>query len=166
MTDLPDNELPEPTTRHCDADGRLVSLSFDSQPPPARGGAIWLIAVDGSRYCQQAVAEAIRLAVDYHDCRLQLVHVERWLSREAADNELAQRGWAASRGARQALEAAGHGWRLHVVMGEVAESIIRVATEQGCCGIVMGSRGLGAAANILVGSVAEKVIHLSPLPVL
>jgi len=30
----------------------------------------------------------------------------------------------------------------------------------------IGNRGLGATTNILIGSVAEKVIHLSPLPVL
>ena len=32
--------------------------------------------------------------------------------------------------------------------------------------IVIGSRGLGAAKNLLIGSVAYKVIHLSPISVL
>ncbi len=166
MTPIPDSTLPEPSSRSHDADGRLIGLCFDSQPPPAPGGDIWLIAVDGSRPCRQAVAEAIRLAGESRDARLQLVHVQHWMSREAAYSQLAQRGWAASQEAREALTAAGLPWRLHVAMGEYAESIIRVATEQGCRGIVVGSRGLGSAANILIGSVAEKVIHLSPLPVL
>lgn len=166
MTATVDSDFPEPSCRQRDADGRLVGLSFDSQPPAAAGGNIWLIAVDGSRYSQQAVAAAIRLADESRDCRLQLVHVQHWMSREGAENELARRGWAASQAARQAIAAAGHAWRLHVAMGDYAESIIRIAGEQGCRGIVIGSRGLGAASNILIGSVAEKVIHLSPLPVL
>lgn len=166
MTATPDVDLPSPSSLSRDNDGRLVALSFDSPTPPAPGANTWLIAVDGSRHSQQAVAEAIRLAEQMHDCRLQLVHVQHWMSREAAERELAQRGWAASREARSTLDAHGLAWRLHVVMGDCAESIIRIAREQGCRGIVIGSRGLGAAVNILIGSVAEKVIHLSSLPVL
>ncbi|MDR0776475.1 MAG: universal stress protein [Azonexus sp.] len=166
MTSTPDTALPEPGSRSHDADGRLVGLHFDSQPPLAPGGHIWLIAIDGSQPCRLAVAEAIRLAGESRDCRLHLIHVQPWLSREAADRELVQRGWAASQAAREALAAAGLPWRLHVAMGEAAESIVRVAGEQACRGIVVGSRGLGTAANLLIGSVATKVIHLSPLPVL
>lgn len=159
------DDLPQAGTESRDADGRLIGISFDSQPPMAAGDNAWLIAVDGSHHSQRAVAEAIRLAGELRDGRLQLVHVQHWMSREAAERELAQRGWAATREARNALAAQGLPWRLHVVMGECAEAILRVAREQRCRGIVIGSRGLGAAVNILIGSVAEKVIHLSPLPV-
>lgn len=160
------DNLPTPTAQLRDADGRLVGLTYDSRPPAAAGGSTWLIAIDGSFCSQQAVSEAIRLAADCPDYRLQLIHVQHWLSREAAENELAERGWSASQAARQAIEAAGHAWRLHVVMGDYAETIIRVAGEQRSRGIIIGNRGLSVTANILIGSVAEKVIHLSPLPVL
>ena len=166
MTILPDDNLPQPSSQSRDADGRLVSVSFDSAPPMTSGDNAWLIAVDGSRHSQQAVVEAIRLAGEMSAGRLQLVHVQHWMSREAAESELAQRGWAATRAARSALAAHGLPWRLHIVMGECAESILRVASEQGCRGIVIGSRGLGAAVSILIGSVAEKLIQFSPLPVL
>lgn len=166
MTILPDDKQPQPSAQRRDADGRLVALSFDSAPPMTASDNAWLIAVDGSPHSQQAVVEAIRLAGDMRAGRLQLVHVQHWMSREAAESELPQRGWAATREARRALAAHGQPWRLHVVMGECAESILRVASEQGCRGIVIGSRGLGAAVSILIGSVAEKVIQLSPLPVL
>lgn len=49
--------------------------------------------------------------------------------------------------------------------GEVASTIVAVARETGCGEIVMGSRGLGAMAGLVLGSVATKVIHLSPVPV-
>lgn len=49
--------------------------------------------------------------------------------------------------------------------GEVASTIVAVARETGCGEIVMGSRGLGRVAGLVLGSVATKVIHLSPVPV-
>jgi nucleotide-binding universal stress UspA family protein len=43
--------------------------------------------------------------------------------------------------------------------------ISRFAQEQGCDEIVIGSRGLGNIGNMLVGSVASKIIHLATMPV-
>jgi nucleotide-binding universal stress UspA family protein len=40
------------------------------------------------------------------------------------------------------------------------------ARDEGCALIVMGTRGLGSIANMLLGSVATKVIHLAEVPVL
>jgi nucleotide-binding universal stress UspA family protein len=34
-----------------------------------------------------------------------------------------------------------------------------------CDGIVMGTRGMSAVGNLVMGSVATKVIHLTKLPV-
>ena len=47
-----------------------------------------------------------------------------------------------------------------------APSIARLATTHHCEMIVMGTRGMGAVASLILGSVATKVLHLSPLPVL
>jgi len=49
--------------------------------------------------------------------------------------------------------------------GEVASTIVAVARETGCGEIVMGVRGLGRVAGLLLGSVATKVVQLSPVPV-
>jgi nucleotide-binding universal stress UspA family protein len=49
--------------------------------------------------------------------------------------------------------------------GEVAPSLVKKATERGCDGIVMGTQGTGRFLEMMLGSVATKVIHLTKLPV-
>ncbi len=165
MNNLSSN-LPKLSNEKRDVDGRLVGVVIDSSPAPGVLADSWLVAVDGSPHSLRAVREAARLAVDLKSGVLHLVHVQGWLAKEAAETEMASRCWAASEPARCELDARGQAWRLHGLMGEVAERIVSLAQDLGCRGIVIGSRGLGAAENLLVGSVAYKLIHLSTLPVL
>lgn len=51
------------------------------------------------------------------------------------------------------------------VVGEPAETIAAYAEQRDCAGIVMGTRGLGSAAGLLLGSVAHKVLQLSKVPI-
>ncbi|MBX3684934.1 MAG: universal stress protein [Rhodocyclaceae bacterium] len=164
----PNNLAPAPCRLDRDEDGRLVAVEFDGGCPALEAGAAdaWLVAMDGSENSLRAVSEAARMAARITGCCLHLINVQPWCSKEAAENELAQRGWTASGEARARLEAEGLGWRLHVVMGDPAEQIARLAGQPGFHGIVIGSRGLGVAHNLLLGSVASRVLHLSTLPVL
>ncbi|MES2878938.1 MAG: universal stress protein [Pseudomonadota bacterium] len=50
--------------------------------------------------------------------------------------------------------------------GAVASEIMRIAKEQQVDMIAMGTRGMGAIGSMLLGSVAQKVIHQSDVPVL
>ena len=43
--------------------------------------------------------------------------------------------------------------------------IVKRPEELNCDGIVMGTRGMGAIGNLVMGSVATKVVHLTKLPV-
>ena len=158
--------LPTPSRSDRDSDGRLVGVTFEGGAQATPGGSLWLVAVDGSDHALRAVAEAARLAGQIKGCTLNLVNVQHWLSREAAETELASRGWKATEKARALLAATSTPWQLHVVMGEAADAIVALSTRLGCQTIVVGSRGLGATENLLVGSVAYKVIHLSPVSVL
>jgi len=54
----------------------------------------------------------------------------------------------------------------HVLTGEVAATLVRLAGEEHCDLIVMASHGLGGAGWHVFGSVAQKVLHSSRCPVL
>ena len=43
--------------------------------------------------------------------------------------------------------------------------ITRKAEELNCDAIIMGTRGMGALGNLVMGSIATKVVHLTRLPV-
>jgi nucleotide-binding universal stress UspA family protein len=52
-----------------------------------------------------------------------------------------------------------------VKLGDAAPEIARAAARTNCESIVMGSRGMGAVKNLVLGSTATKVIHLATVPV-
>ena len=55
---------------------------------------------------------------------------------------------------------------LLVELGDVAEEIVSVATEQRCDLIVMASQGKGWLARMISGSMSEEVARKAPCPVL
>ena len=54
----------------------------------------------------------------------------------------------------------------HVEIGDPGETIASYASAHGCDEIVMGTGGIGTIGNLLVGSVATKVIQLANMPVM
>ena len=76
---------------------------------------------------------------------------------------------AAVTAAVDALTAAGvraHGEVRDTIFGHAAREIIQDAKEHEADIIVMGSRGRGDLAGLVLGSTAHKVIHLADRPVL
>ena len=55
--------------------------------------------------------------------------------------------------------------RTYTSIGEPAVEIVAFAKKHRCGSIVMGSRGHGRIAGLVLGSVAAKVIHLASCPV-
>lgn len=51
-------------------------------------------------------------------------------------------------------------------VGLPGPEIVRVAAEQGVDQIVMGTHGRGAMGSLFIGSISQRVVHLSKLPVL
>ncbi len=68
--------------------------------------------------------------------------------------------------AKTRLEAAGVRFDAHALVGNPAEVIASFARDYHCNLIAMGTRGMGTIKNLLLGSVASKVIHLTELPLL
>ena len=52
------------------------------------------------------------------------------------------------------------------IEGSPADAIIDVATTRHCDLIVMGSRGMGKLAGLLLGSTSQNVVNHAPCPVL
>jgi nucleotide-binding universal stress UspA family protein len=84
---------------------------------------------------------------------------------EGVEENLEALGRAATSEARARLGAAGVPYVLGVAAGPPAVAIARIAKELACEEIVMGTRGLRAIEGILLGSVTQRVLHLSEVPV-
>lgn len=134
-----------------------------------------LVAVDGSPISERIVNHVIGFA--QRDCPAIEIHllnvqgpieaweVKRFIPPEELEALLGKRGGDALVAPRTLLDQAGIAYTPHVKIGHVAETIAQTALELGCNHIVMGTRGMGAAGSLFLGSVATKVIHLSDVPV-
>lgn len=133
-----------------------------------------LIPVDGSARSLTAVRfAASTLARANPDLEIHLLNVQPPLPSAAAtfvDSAIVrdfhlEEGAKALAAARKLLDDSGLRYVSNTVVGEPAETIAVYAEQRDCAGIVMGTRGLGHAAGLLLGSVAHKVLQLSKVPV-
>lgn len=133
-----------------------------------------LVPVDGSSNADRAVQHVISLARANPAREIVLLNVQApvdawearsFLKTSEIDALEESRGGDALASARALLDAAQVRYTPLVLLGPVPETIAKAALEQGCDGIVMGTRGLGAVAGMLLGSVTSKVIHLADVPV-
>jgi nucleotide-binding universal stress UspA family protein len=133
-----------------------------------------LLAVDGSRHATRAVDYVCGLRQTKVPVEVRLLNVQRSIAsaqisrhipRQAIESYLRDEGEAVIRPAAQALERAGIAFVPQVLIGHVAEGIVREALEAGCTRIVMGTRGMGTLAGMALGSTAMNVLHQSEIPV-
>jgi nucleotide-binding universal stress UspA family protein len=134
-----------------------------------------LIPVDGSSGARNALVYAIGLAKEHGDIELHIVtvHPEPAIYGElqvyAQQEAVVELQRIDSFDFLQpAIDAAK--WALvpctsEVLVGNTALMIARRAKELNCTAIVMGTRGMGAVGNLVLGSVATRVVHLTSLPV-
>jgi nucleotide-binding universal stress UspA family protein len=65
----------------------------------------------------------------------------------------------------KALDQAGLKHTQHSEIGLVAPTIIEYAQQHHCDMIIMGTRGMGAFGNLVLGSTANQVVHQAKIPV-
>jgi nucleotide-binding universal stress UspA family protein len=128
-----------------------------------------LVAVDESEVAEKVLAAAQELAT-LSGAEVWILNVvEREVSKFGVSSpETAADARAVVDKAVQKLASAGlavHGEVGHTLYGYAAREIISLARERDAGVIVMGSRGRGDLAGLLVGSTAHKVIHLADRPV-
>jgi len=135
-----------------------------------------LIPVDGSNASLRALKAAVALAKLSPNSSLHLVHVHEepliygeiavYVPREKM--ETLQR--AHSDGILDIAEAelrdSGVRHTREVLSGPIAQTIAAHAERLGCDAIVMGRHGKTALGDLLMGSVAMKVLHATKLPVM
>ena len=132
-----------------------------------------LAAVDGSGPADRAVEHLVSLAKNGTPVEVLLLNVQpeiiAWQTHGLAQEpmiahrqELGQRVAGAS---ESLLRAAGIRCQLRIDIGDPAETVAQVAADEGSDLIVMGTRGAGAIENLVIGSVAYKVVHLAKTPV-
>lgn len=133
-----------------------------------------LVGIDGSEPSLKAAREAARIAHGLHS-RLELVSVCRpVLIASPASPELVERILTEEKRACHEMlvrahrqpELTGLEIRERVVEGEPGEVLATLAEQPQVSMVVVGSRGRNAAARILLGSTSDRVVHLSPKPVL
>ncbi len=133
-----------------------------------------LLPVDGSDNSARAVEYVITLVAAFGETEIHLINVQ-----DALSSLQSQECWTAEQcallqrqasemaltAARTRLDAADIPYTVEMAAGPVAQTIVDSAREWQCDMIVMGTRGMGALGNLLLGSVAAQVVHLAHVPV-
>lgn len=135
-----------------------------------------LLAVDGSPHAQRALGAVVRMAGQGVPLTLDLVNVREPFiyygelpPYNLDEIEQSQQKAQAALLESTRAEALRQGLALgstHAVLGSPGPEIVRMASELGVDQIVMGTHGRGAMGSLFMGSVAQRVVHLSSLPVL
>ena len=132
-----------------------------------------LVAVDGSKPSLKAVQILIDHA-DWYSSRpeVELIAVHLPVPRVGRTNKAQleryynEEGEGMLAAAKKKLDAAGIRYNAQVLVGPVAETIVRHARARRCDLIYIGTRGMSAIGKALVGSTATKVLHIADTPVL
>ncbi|RYF72468.1 MAG: universal stress protein [Comamonadaceae bacterium] len=135
-----------------------------------------LVAVDGSRNALRAVKYAVRLAhllrtasnkitlISVHD-DIGLRHARAFVGNAEVADYLRELSEKELKAARKLLKDDGIGYDMEIRTGQVAQEIIECANKGKFDMIVLGSKGRSAVADLLIGSVAQRVLASAKQPV-
>ena len=136
-----------------------------------------LVATDGSKAAMHAVKYTIKLLkrfsspsnsvtlVSVHD-DVGLRHAKRFVGGEVVADYLRELSEKELKPARKLLDAAGIGHDMVIKTGHISREIVDFARSSKFDLIVLGAKGRSAIADILLGSVAQRVLATATCPVL
>ena len=132
-----------------------------------------LVPVDGSENCNRVVRHVIKLAGELKEpLEIHLLNVQHPLPGtikgvgEQAKQFHQEEGLAALANARKILDDVKFKYTHHISVGEVGPAVAQLVEDLKCDQVVMGTRGMNSIANMMLGSMATKVLHLVNVPVL
>ena len=135
-----------------------------------------LIPVDGSANANRAVEYAIASVAWLKEApqiyllnvqwKLASGNVKLFIAQDTINDYYREQGNEALSDARAKLDVAGLAYGYHISVGTPAEAIVQYAREQSVDQIVMSAHGQNTLSDLLLGSVASKVVHLATTPLL
>jgi nucleotide-binding universal stress UspA family protein len=136
-----------------------------------------LLAVDGSENAVRATRKLVESAAWYKEpigIELVTVHpplphvggfAKAVVSQDMVERYYSEEGGKALAPSRKVLDEAALRYAPHILIGDVATTIVEHARKSGADLIYLGTRGMSAVSQLVLGSVATKVLHLAPIPV-
>jgi nucleotide-binding universal stress UspA family protein len=135
-----------------------------------------LVATDGSKTSLNAVKYAAKLSanlrsndtitlVSVHD-DVALRHASQFIGRAEVEDYLRELSEKELKGARKLLDTANIKHNQAILIGHISEEIVKFAASGKFDLIVMGSKGRSGLADLLMGSVAQRVLATAKQPVL
>jgi nucleotide-binding universal stress UspA family protein len=132
-----------------------------------------LVPVDGSANSERAVKHAIELGKACQTAEIHVLNVQppmhgdvtRYVGQDAVEDWHRDEAEKALATAKRLLDASGISYKVHIGVGNPGDVIGLFAKKLDCGQIVMGTRGLGSAFGLLLGSVAQHAVSHVDVPV-
>ncbi|MGZ8982638.1 MAG: universal stress protein [Methylotenera sp.] len=133
-----------------------------------------LIPVDGSKHARKALKHAIEAVKEGLMANIHVINVQPvilplgelpLLDAELIEKAQQEQAKKVVKSACKLLDDAGLKYTKHFEIGPIASTIVNYAKAHGCDSIIMGTRGMGALGNLMLGSTANQVVHLAEIPV-
>lgn len=135
-----------------------------------------LVPYDGSPSAKRAIEYLVNFSREYPQLKVYVLNVQsgpKLYGNYVSATMLEQLNAGAEDHAREVaaqaasqLQAAGIACETLTAVGEVTAELVDAVARHGCDTVVMGTRGMGNLGNLVMGSVATRVVHDSPVPVL
>ena len=135
-----------------------------------------LVPFDGSDSAKRAVQYLVEASKAYPNILVHVLNVQREANLygnyvpasmlEDLRQGALKHAEAVNAEAVQMLQAASVRYEAHHVVGEVVSEVVAAVKKYDCDTVVMGTRGMGSLGNLVMGSVATRVVHDVKVPVL